>query len=449
MSRILCIMLSMTLMVLGTTLAAPMDSQWWDVNPTSRVSQVVGQIPVVYTNGIDFTTDEPIIFTNTLMGALVQLAYGIDLTPIELSQENKDKGLTFINSHGEDQNTAIEIGATARAKIPDSYMDGLTQPTVLRSVSIAIGDHADAYVENNKQSQAIAIGWHAQAKKSNAIAIGNGAQHPDESAENETGDATYANGSDAIAMGYSSWSKNSSAIAIGAHTRAYGDHSVAIGAGEGVPSKIIWTNCAAMAYGSVQIGAGTNDVAKSLKFRSYMLVDSRGQIPPERLADALSNMDTNVLGTIERLFRPGNTTIVMDGTSWENPNGQHLQPRLNGISEITMTPGTNDIYLGGTEVDVEPPLGSRNYDLVLNELPELFTISNGVLTNNVPRECILSFANLEEPRPAHVNLACESTIGYSEGLHIVVTNAPCLIRVREPSTNRLVCVVKPWSLFDL
>jgi len=41
-------------------------------------------------------------------------------------------------------------------------------------VSIAIGDYADAVVPGGK-SQAIAIGWHAQAKSSNAIAIGNGA----------------------------------------------------------------------------------------------------------------------------------------------------------------------------------------------------------------------------------------------------------------------------------
>ncbi len=92
-----------------------------------------------------------------------------------------------------------------------------------------------------------------------------------------------------------------------------------------------------------------------------------------------------------------------------------------------------------------PPMGSRNYDIVVREIPQFVGVTNGVEYALPPeRNFLLSFAELFEPR--QVEVWCDSSIGYTNGLMVVLTNAPCIVKVREPSTNRLYCVVKPWSI---
>ena len=158
-----------------------------------------------------------------------------------------------MDNYGENQNSAIEIGYKAKAKVPSTYIDSLTGSKLLRSVSIAIGDYADATVPNSPSSQAIAIGWHAQAKNSNAIAIGNGAQHPNEDVTQGTGDATYAAGSEAVALGYSAWATKNLSVAIGGKSRATAVNAIAIGTHE--KNGNVDTIVEATAQGAVHRGA--------------------------------------------------------------------------------------------------------------------------------------------------------------------------------------------------
>lgn len=95
-----------------------------------------------------------------------------------------------------------------------------------------------------------------------------------------------------VVLGWHSSSKGNSDVVIGVNSKRTGDgySSVAIGGG----CKIAGVRNVALGSGAeitnsdstntVQIAAGTNDVAGSLQFRSFQLVDPNGKIPNERLS---------------------------------------------------------------------------------------------------------------------------------------------------------------------
>ena len=47
-------------------------------------------------------------------------------------------------------------------------------------------------------------------------------------------------------------------------------------------------------------------------------------------------------------------------------------------------------------------------------------------------------------------LRCDPAVGVMQGdIGFALTNAPAIIKVREPSTNSLIIVAKPWNIEDL
>lgn len=346
---------------------------------------------------------------------LVVVDVSVDAVATDVSEKAAGKGVTFVDSHGEDQNVAVEIGKGAKAAVSGSALDEAPPNTVARSVSVAIGAFADATVSTNSTtSQAIAIGFHSQAKASNAIAVGSGAQHPDETAE--TGDATVASESEAQAYGYSA---------------------------------------KATAKQAVQFGRGVNNEAGTFQFRDFRVIDANGQIPVDRLQDASSGMVKEMYKQMDRALRPGNMEYVADSS-----DDKVLEPRLDGVSEVTVVTNADGIYKAGNELSVVPPLGSRNYDIVISEIPQFVGFSNVVevvdgvpVTNkveyNVDRvdNFCLTFSELMEPRDVRIRV--DQRCGYKDGeLDVVLTNAPCIVKVREVSTNRLYCVVKPFDVME-
>ena len=150
-----------------------------------------------------------------------------------LTADQEAKGLSYTSySDGQLEDGAIAIGRHAKAAVDDTYLAKLSGSVTPRSVSIAIGDYADAS-RAGERTQALAIGWFAQAKASQAIAIGMGAQHTNETAL--TGDATYAAGNSSVAIGY---------------------------------------DAKALADNAWQLGEGSNAVKKSLKFYDTYLVSN-------------------------------------------------------------------------------------------------------------------------------------------------------------------------------
>ena len=309
---------------------------------------------------------------------------------------------------GEEDNGAVEIGLGARATVTQAALSEAQDGTVARSVSVAVGAYADATVSSNSiRSQAIAIGWHAQAKGSNAIAIGGGAQHTFEDVM--SGAASYAKGSEAVAIGY---------------------------------------DAKALADGAVQIGKGTNSMERSLCFREWLLLNKAGQIPADRLKAAMEEMAGGVMSELDRLVSPGNTLVVYGG-EWE----QTVEPRLDGVCELEMSKGTNEVYMAGAEAFVAPPLGSRNYDIVVTNIPQAYrwdTVDEERKLVALPasQNCIIDFS--EVPPGIRTRLRCDPSVGYVTGSSAVLTNAPLVIKVRQPATNRVVAVVKPWDeMLDL
>lgn len=290
---------------------------------------------------------------------------------------------TFVDAYGEDANVAVELGRNARAAVSADVPAG----TVGRSVSVAIGAHADATVsDGSTKNQAIAIGWHAQAKASNAIAIGSGAQHPHETAE--TGDATVASASEAMAFGY---------------------------------------GAKATAQRAVQLAKGVNSSSDTLQFRGWTVVGADGKIPEGRLPAAT---------VPERLVRPGATSYVADGGT-----DKTLEPVFGGTTEIGIE-SSNGTYRAGNEVSVDPPLGSRNFDLVLPAPPQ-FVYRNG--TDVEPGD---NFGiDLSELPAGIVPVArCAPSCGYVAGAWVAITGAtPVVVKVRQTSPTRLYCVVKPFD----
>ena len=334
---------------------------------------------------------------------------------VVIPDDAAERGVTFTcNKHdpadpdvlcGEEDNGAVEIGAGAKAAVTQDALSAARDGTVARSVSVAIGAEADATVSpGSTKNQAIAIGWHAQAKGSTAIAIGSGAQHSFEDAL--SGAAAYAREGESVAIGYGA--KSTAARAV-------------------------------------QFGAGTNSTPMSLQFRQWQVVDGSGQIPRERLVRAASELTGDVIGQLERLLQPGNMTVV-----YGIPDVQIVEPRLDGVSELELSKGTNDVYMAGSEVGVVPPLGSRNYDVVVPEVPQAYRRerngSGDMELLPVPPEenFILTFENI--PADVSVRIRCDSTIGYVNGTRtVVVTNAPYITKVRQTATNRVVVVIKPWD----
>jgi hypothetical protein len=337
---------------------------------------------------------------------------------VELPQTAADRGVTFIDIYGEKANAGIEVGENAKARVTAGALENAPSNTVVRSVSIAIGAEADATTdEDSIKNQAIAIGWHAQAKGSNAIAIGGGAQHPDETIE--TGNATVAKGNTAIAFGYDAKAMSTSSISIGRSAKTFEE-------------------------GAVQIGSGINTNKNSLQFMDYTVVDSTGQIPTNILTKAADAFVGKVMETAERLYKNGNMTIHGNGS-----DEQEIEPMVNGLSEAVFEYPEDGIWKAGGECGVIPPMDSRNYNVLITEIPKAQGMTNGVPYSLPPSEnFLITFGeNLHNKK---LMLDVSPSIGFKTGEYMAaLTNAPCIIKVREPSTNRVIMVVRPFNIEDL
>lgn len=232
---------------------------------------------------------------------------------VELTDEQKAKGITYLKK-GIWQDTAVVIGEEAKGTVDPNYVETAGSNTILRSVSVAIGGHADAMVTNSSQSQAIAIGWMSQAKASNAIAIGSGNQATNETAM--TGDAAYAAGDSSIAMGYGA--------------KATGKQAV-------------------------QFGKGVNDTAQSFKFfDTYIVKDGKLAID--------GSLDTNLITkAISEALDP---KFVQD---YDDPMEELVYVKSHAITTISFT--NRNSLLG---VDLEPT-SSRNYEVFFPDTPEMRT----------------------------------------------------------------------------
>lgn len=344
----------------------------------------------------------------------------LNTAEIAMPSSAEQKGVTFVDQYGEDANVAIEIGRNAKAKVADEALYKAASNTVVRSVSIAIGAESDATVAGSPtKNQAIAIGWHAQAKASNAIAIGSGAEHPTE--DTETGNATVASGSTAISIGYDAKATQDSTIAIGRSAKA-------------------------VAAGSVQLGGGINESANTLQFKGYTLLDSSGQIPMSRLSDASGSIVATSSVLMERTYKNGNMTIRGDGSE-----GQEIEPMVNGLSEILIEKPTNGIWQAGGECSVYPPLGigSRNYNIVIPEVPQAQGMTNGV-PYDIAAENNFVLAVGDTLMGRKIMIDVSPSIGFKTGEYLIaVTNAPCIVKIREPSTNSFIMVVRPFKIEDI
>ena len=96
---------------------------------------------------------------------------------------------------------------------------------------------------------------------------------------------------------------------------------------------------------------------------------------------------------------------------------------------------------------MDPPLGTRNYDMVISEIPQAYGVTNGV---PYPLDSQDNFMlSVELPISYKVKMAVDGSLGYTNGTTIVLTNSPCIIKVREPTTNLVYMVVKPWDPMDI
>jgi len=170
---------------------------------------------------------------------------GADAAPrVEMPTNAAARGISFVRD-GIDENVAIAIGRDARAAIASEDINSATNNARIRSVSVAVGANADATeIGRPDRSQAVAVGWNAQARGCNSIAIGSGAQHTNETAM--TGHATFASNTCDIAVGWQAKATGGNAVALGRAARATGENAV-------------------------QIGEGTNSEANTLKFRGTTL----------------------------------------------------------------------------------------------------------------------------------------------------------------------------------
>ena len=151
-----------------------------------------------------------------------------------------------------------------------------------------------------------------------------------------------------------------------------------------------------------------------------------------------------VMETSERLFRNGNMTISGNGY-----DEQVIEPMVNGLSEIIFEYPEDGIWKAGGECEVIPPMDSRNYNILITEIPQAVGITNGVPYMLPPQDnCLITFG--ENLSGKKLMLDISPTIGFKTGDYTaVLTNAPCIVKGREPSTNRVIMVVRPFNIEDL
>ncbi|GEM_PF-2584598 len=244
-----------------------------------------------------------------------------DIFPsVPLAAEQMRQGVTY-EKNGVWQDAAVVIGANAKGTVDPGYVAKAPSNTCLRSVSVAIGGHADAQVPDSPKSQAIAIGWFAQAKASNAVAIGAGTQHTNETAM--TGDATVANANEAVAVGY---------------------------------------GAKATAHQSVQVGRGVNGTARSFKFQDVFIVKDG------KLAVEDPQIDTN---TVKEIVRKA-IAAALDPRyveEFDDKANERVNVRSHALTTISFTNSQN---LAGVELE---PSTTRNYDIFF---PDTATMREGL-----------------------------------------------------------------------
>lgn len=382
---------------------------------TSELEVKIAEVALASTNYADSVASNVSFYatnyTDSVVGRLK-----VDNASAVVSETAADRGVTFINQ-GEDENTAVSIGKEAKAGISNDAIDEAPDNTKLRSVAIAIGGGADATTHDNPyRSQGIAIGWKAQAIANNAIAIGSGAQHTNETTV--TGNATVADAQCAIAMGYDAKGNRLNAIAIGRSAKAQADNAI-------------------------QLGTGVNTNPNTVQFLSYQILNSKGQIPYDRLKDATQEALLAVSSMVERTAKPGNMTV--DCTVGEE---QKIEPMVDGLSELLFV-YSNGVWRAGAECEVVPPLGGRNYNILIQEIPQAVSYTNGVPYYLNPEDNFI--LTIDDALMGHnVTMRADASVGYTSGINsIVLTNAPCIVKVREPSTNRVIIVAKPWTETDI
>lgn len=168
----------------------------------------------------------------------------------EIPETAAERGVTFIDQHGDEHNGAVEIGRNAIAAVGEEAINAAPSNAVVRNVSVAIGDGADATNPKDPlKHQGIAIGNQARAADVNATAIGSGVKHIDE--DDMTGGNAYASAQQATAIGYSA---------------------------------------KATAVGAFQFGWGVNDTEHSLQFENVPIVrNGKLQIDWDAMEASVSN----------------------------------------------------------------------------------------------------------------------------------------------------------------
>ena len=130
-------------------------------------------------------------------------------------------------------------------------------------------------------------------RATNSLAAGEGAAAEGWSTT-AIGHNSEARGGSAVALGSNVHATDSFAVALGCYeTSATGAYATAVGSwtrAEASTSIAIGCSATAKARGAVQLGEGTNEKVQSLQFREWTLVDELGQIPLERLGDAMKKL---------------------------------------------------------------------------------------------------------------------------------------------------------------
>ena len=195
--------------------------------------------------------------------------------PVEVPEAASERGVTFVDKYGDDQNASVSLGRGAHAGVYSESLANAPSGTVVRSGSVAIGTGAVAYDASDPyKQQSTAIGWNAHATAINATAIGSGAVH------SGTEDPTDPH------------SQAGNALAGGAR-------SVAIGYG-----------AKAAADGAIQIGTGVNEEANSLKFNGLTIArNGKLNFEASDLSDAAMTAVSTMVGSrLAMVDQPAITT---------------------------------------------------------------------------------------------------------------------------------------------
>lgn len=288
----------------NTQLASALSGKYPTTNPAGYISGITQNMVLNALGYTPYNSTNPSGYISGITGAMVTTALGY--TPYNATNPNNyisRSGISATSPIAYNSTTGVvsvasgyQIPTTTQITTFTNKQDAITDLATIRtnaqdgkSASNTIATYGNIVTHNASEFATAAQGAKADAAVQNT-ATGTGSltilgDVSNASYSINIGDSSSTGGFLSVSIGYYAKTNSQKAVSLGSNSMAWANNSTAIGSG-----------AQAMAIGAIQLGGGTNSEAGSMcvglttngtTLNNYKLLGSDGNIPPERLTNAL------------------------------------------------------------------------------------------------------------------------------------------------------------------